>query len=142
MKDRVLDTLKLIGICIAFIAFFAFLAASCEDKEDRAERYAAQEELREQIWDEAFQEGFESGVESGYESGYDAGYDKGYETALGQHSESGFRQAPSSDDFPVYISSSFTMHKKSNCSGMKNYIEMPYSVASQYYSKKCGNCFK
>lgn len=46
------------------------------------------------------------------------------------------------DDFTVYVSNSGTMHKKANCSGMKNYTEMPYSVASQYYDKKCSKCFK
>ena len=46
------------------------------------------------------------------------------------------------DDFSVYVSNSGTMHKKSNCSGMKHYTEMPYSVASQYYDKKCSKCFK
>jgi hypothetical protein len=50
--------------------------------------------------------------------------------------------APASEDFTVYVSNSGTMHKKSNCSGMKNYTEMPYSVASQYYDKKCSKCFK
>ena len=156
MKDRFLDTLKMIGICIAVIAFFTFLAASCEDKEGRAEREAAEEELHEQIWDEAYQRG--------YEDGFDAGYDNGYYSALEENSRSmpEFTPAPtvrpvstpsptsspqpssspSSDDFTVYISNSGTMHKKSNCSGMTHYTEMPYSVASQYYTKKCSKCFK
>ena len=34
------------------------------------------------------------------------------------------------------------MHNISSCSGMKNYIEMPYSVAKDYFTKKCGTCFK
>ena len=124
MKQRFLDTLKMIGVCVAVIAFFSFLAASCEDTEDRAEREAAMEELRDQVWDEAYR--------CGYDDGYDAAaYDLSY--AEGSRS---------SDDFPVYISSSFTMHKKSTCSGMKNYIEMPYSIASQYFTKTCGTCFK
>lgn len=49
-------------------------------------------------------------------------------------------QAP--DDFTVYVSRSGTMHLKENCSGMTHSTPMPYSVASQYYDKKCGNCFK
>lgn len=50
--------------------------------------------------------------------------------------------APASEDFTVYVSNSGTMHKKSNCSGMKYYTEMPYSVAKEYYTKKCSKCFK
>lgn len=49
---------------------------------------------------------------------------------------------PSTDDFTIYISNSGTMHKKSNCSGMKHYTEMPYSIAKDYYTKKCSKCFK
>ena len=50
--------------------------------------------------------------------------------------------APAEDDFHVYISNSRTMHKKANCSGMKDSTEMPYSVAKLYFTKKCGTCFK
>ena len=102
MKDRVLDSLKLIGICIAVIAFFTFLAASCEDKEDRAEREAAEEELHEQIRAEedlheqiraeAYHEGFGDGVSEAYAGNafivddhylkiYDEGYSDGYSDA-------------------------------------------------------------
>ena len=55
------------------------------------------------------------------------------------------RSAPTSapaDDFPVYVSRNGVMHKKSNCSGMVHYTEMPYSVAKDYYTKKCSKCFK
>ena len=47
-----------------------------------------------------------------------------------------------SDDFTVYVSRSGTMHLKENCSGMTHSTAMPYSVASQYYDKRCSNCFK
>ena len=50
--------------------------------------------------------------------------------------------APTSDDFTVYVSSSGTMHLKEDCSGMKHSTAMPYSVASQYYDKRCKHCFK
>ena len=46
------------------------------------------------------------------------------------------------DDFPVYVSRNGVMHKRSNCSGMVHYTEMPYSVAKDYYTKKCSKCFK
>lgn len=55
------------------------------------------------------------------------------------------RSAPTNapaDDFPVYVSRNGVMHKKSNCSGMVHYTEMPYSVAKEYYTKKCSKCFK
>lgn len=58
MKQRFLDTLKMIGVCVAVIALFSFLAASCEDEEDRAERETAMEDLREEIWDEGYHEGY------------------------------------------------------------------------------------
>ena len=83
-----------------------------------------------------------------YERGFAAGYAAGYAAAP---VETTVRAIPTTDpttdtttagDFNVYISSSFTMHKKSTCSGMKNYITMPYSVAKDYFTKKCGTCFK
>ena len=92
---------------------------------------------------------------------YDRGYADGYAAALAEVSREMPEISPTpvlsptavprqastpsplpSDDFTVYISSSFTMHKKSGCSGMKNYIAMPYSVAKDYVTKKCGTCFK
>lgn len=88
----------------------------------------------------------------GYEEGYAAGYDAGYKAALETRVMPEITEAPtvqpsatmppSSDDFPVYISNSRTMHKKANCSGMKDSTEMPYSVAKLYFTKKCGTCFK
>lgn len=84
-----------------------------------------------------------------YEEGYAAGYDAGYKAALESRAIPEITAAPTprstttpSGDFNVYISSSFTMHKKSSCSGMKNYITMPYSIAKDYFTKKCGTCFK
>lgn len=100
-----------------------------------------------------------------YDSGYSDGYAAGYEAALAElESRAGPEitpaptstplytppprftvaptAAPASDDFTVYVSRSGTIHKKSNCSGMKHYTEMPYSVASQYYTAKCSKCFK
>lgn len=92
----------------------------------------------------------------GYEKGYAAGYDAGYKAALETRAmpevsaETTPRltaspsptAAPASDDFTVYISRSFTMHKTSTCSGMTESIGMPYSVAREYFDKKCKNCFK
>ena len=88
-----------------------------------------------------------------YEEGYSAGYDAGYKAALETRTMPDITSAQTaratsqptttpSEDFKVYISSSFTMHKKSTCSGMKNYIAMPYSIAKDYFTKKCGTCFK
>lgn len=84
-----------------------------------------------------------------YEEWYAAGYDAGYKAALESRAIPEITAAPTprstttpSGDFNVYISSSFTMHKKSSCSGMKNYITMPYSIAKDYFTKKCGTCFK
>lgn len=170
MKQRFLDTLKMIGVCMAVIFFFAFLVHSCDDDEDSLADY---EELREQVWDEAYHEGFGDGVSEAYagnafvvdehylkvyDEGYSDGYSAGYSAALDEYARSAPdptpsptvrpastpqpTTAPSADDFTVYVSNSGTMHKKSNCSGMKHYTEMPYSVASQYYTKKCSNCFK
>ena len=87
---------------------------------------------------------------------YARGYSEGYAAGLAAASDSLALPAesaapasapsptptPAADDFTVYVSRSGTMHKKPNCSGMTHYSEMPYSVASQYYDKKCGNCFK
>lgn len=87
---------------------------------------------------------------------YARGYAEGYAAGLAAASDSRALPAesaapasspsptasPAADDFTVYVSRSGTMHKKPNCSGMTHYSEMPYSVASQYYDKKCGNCFK
>lgn len=88
---------------------------------------------------------------------YERGYADGYAAAMSELSRTMPEITPAptaratatpkpttapSGDFKVYISSSFTMHKKSSCSGMKNYIEMPYSVAKDYFTKKCGTCFK
>ena len=108
----------------------------------------------------------------GYEEGYAAGYDAGYKAALETRAAPDVMPAPTdapaptprptptpkptakptpaptpaptqaSDDFTVYVSSSGTMHKKENCSGMTHSTPMPYSVASQYYEKKCSKCFK
>lgn len=99
----------------------------------------------------------------GYENWYNAGYQDGYNAAM---EELNSRTMPTStpkpssklsslltptstpaptqasDDFTVYVSRSGTMHLKENCSGMTHSTAMPYSVASQYYDKKCGNCFK
>lgn len=97
--------------------------------------------------------------EDRYRQGYDAGYADGYRKAqeeFGMDSRANLGAAlitprPSSspksstapaDDFTVYVSRSGTMHLKENCSGMTHSTAMPYSVASQYYDKKCGNCFK
>lgn len=86
---------------------------------------------------------------------YDRGYADGYAAAMSEYSRATPDVTPAptarvtpqptttpSGDFKVYISSSFTMHKKSTCSGMKNYIAMPYSIAKDYFTKKCGTCFK
>lgn len=97
----------------------------------------------------------------GYENWYNAGYQDGYNAAMEElNSRTAPTDAPAptlrptptpkptanptqaSDDFTVYVSRSGTMHLKENCSGMKHYTEMPYSVASQYYEKKCSKCFK
>ena len=107
----------------------------------------------------------------GYENWYNAGYQDGYNAAIEELSSRAVptpsptstprptstpkptskptpaptpapTQAPASDDFTVYVSRSGTMHLKENCSGMTHSTAMPYSVASQYYDKKCGNCFK
>jgi len=95
----------------------------------------------------------------GYENWYNAGYQDGYNAAM---EELNSRTMPTptpkptakptpaptpaptqpSDDFTVYVSRSGTMHLKESCSGMTHSTAMPYSVASQYYDKKCGNCFK
>ena len=87
----------------------------------------------------------------GYENWYNAGYQDGYNAAM---EELNSRTMPTPtpkptakptqafDDFTVYVSRSGTMHLKENCSGMTHSTAMPYSVASQYYDKKCGNCFK
>lgn len=132
MKQRILDTLKMMGVCFAVIVFFAFLAASCEDKEDRAERSVALEEMREQIWDEAYQ--------AGYEDGYDAAC---YDLSV--------RSLPiidlvspqsSAEDITVYVSRSFLIHKKSNCSGMKVYTEMTLAQAESFGYEKCKKCWK
>lgn len=100
-----------------------------------------------------------------YKDGYDAGFADGYKLAMEElNSRTVPTDAPAptprptptpkptakptpaptqaSDDFTVYVSSSGTMHKKENCSGMKHSTPMPYSVASQYYEKKCSKCFK
>lgn len=95
-----------------------------------------------------------------YKRGYDAGYMDGYRIAMEEQAVNvSTRVLPeitpsvptprptatptvAPDDFSVYVSNSGTMHKKPNCSGMKHYTEMPYSVASQYYDKKCSKCFK
>lgn len=101
----------------------------------------------------------------GYENWYNAGYQDGYNAAMEElNSRTAPTDAPTStprptstpkptakptpaptqasDDFTVYVSRSGTMHLKENCSGMTHSTAMPYSVASQYYDKKCGNCFK
>lgn len=97
----------------------------------------------------------------GYENWYNAGYQDGYNAAMEElNSRTAPTDAPAptlrptptpmptakptqaSDDFTVYVSRSGTMHLKENCSGMTHSTAMPYSVASQYYDKKCGNCFK
>lgn len=112
------------------------------------------------------------GYEEGYSAGYDAGYKAALETRAVPDVMPAPTDAPissprptstpkpsskptpvptpaptpaptqASDDFTVYVSRSGTMHLKENCSGMTHSTAMPYSVASQYYDKKCGNCFK
>ena len=80
-----------------------------------------------------------------YKDGYDAGFADGYRLAMEElNSRTAPTDAPTQapDDFTVYVSSSGTMHKKENCSGMTHSTPMPYSVASQYYEKKCSKCFK
>ena len=92
-----------------------------------------------------------------YKDGYDAGFADGYKLAMEElNSRTAPTDAPAptprptptpaptqaSDDFTVYVSRSGTMHLKENCSGMTHSTAMPYSVASQYYDKKCGTCFK
>lgn len=108
--------------------------------------------------------------DNGYSKGFADGYAAGYEAAIGEvgnrlfpdeivedrstpepaHTEkptpspapaSASSTAPA-DDFPVYVSRNGVMHKRSNCSGMVHYTEMPYSVAKGYYTKKCSKCFK
>lgn len=90
----------------------------------------------------------------GYDAGYDNGYAHGYSAGLedGQYASRSMPVPEEADptpaksksftDFTVYVSRSGMMHKKSTCSGMKYYTEMPYSVASEYYSDKCSKCFK
>ena len=75
---------------------------------------------------------------------YERGYADGYAAAMSELSRAmpEITPAPTSDDFTVYVSSSGTMHLKEDCSGMKHSTAMPYSVASQYYDKRCKHCFK
>ena len=100
--------------------------------------------------------------DNGYSKGFADGYAAGYAAANEELGSRSFqeettedrslpdliqaeRSAPTNapaDDFPVYVSRNGVMHKKSNCSGMVHYTEMPYSVAKDYYTKKCSKCFK
>lgn len=100
--------------------------------------------------------------DNGYKKGFAEGYAAGYAAAIGELNNRSISDvmteehaiptsAPpekptpnitSANDFTVYISRNGVMHKKSNCSGMKYYTEMPYSVASEYYTQKCSKCFK
>ena len=106
--------------------------------------------------------------DNGYSKGFADGYAAGYAAAIGEVGNRSFpdeiiearsipepahtvEPAPSApspappapaDDFPVYVSRNGVMHKKSNCSGMVHYTEMPFSVAMEYYTKKCSKCFK
>lgn len=76
---------------------------------------------------------------------YERGYADGYAAAMSEYARTTPDTVPAAvtgADFTVYVSRSGTMHKKPDCSGMQYYTEMSYSVAEQYYSKKCSKCFK
>ena len=45
------------------------------------------------------------------------------------------------EDYTVYVSNSGKIHKRSNCSGIKNYTEMSYSTAKARGYKECKNCY-
>ncbi len=97
-----------------------------------------------------------------HSAGYASGYEDGYNAALDQNTRSFpvyepiettrvtvrptstpyATTVPASDDFTVYVSRNGIMHRKSSCSGMIYYAEMPYSVAKEYYTEKCSKCFK
>lgn len=123
-------------VLLPFLCFLVFCGCS----------YERTQETRQDAYDRGlesgYEEGYDDGYAAGYKIGYDEGYDRGYCDCEDDHGPVVSRSIPTSDDFTVYISASGTMHKKSNCSGMTNYTEMPYSVASQYYDKKCSKCFK
>ena len=97
--------------------------------------------------------------EGRYRQGYDAGYADGYRKAreefdkdsranLGaalitpQPSSSPKSSTAPADDITVYVSRSFKIHKKSNCSGMTVYSEMSLSQAESFGYEKCKKCWK
>ena len=88
--------------------------------------------MREQIWDEAYQ--------AGYEDGYDAAcYDLSARSLPIIDSVS---PQSSAEDITVYVSRSFLIHKKPDCSGMKVYTEMTLSQAESFGYEKCKKCWK
>ena len=79
---------------------------------------------KDEIRNAGFEEGHEKGYEEGYNQGYSDGIYDGYADAYWDGYSDGY------DD--------------GYRDGMigENYIAMPYSIAKDYFTKKCGTCFK
>ena len=90
MKERILDTLKMIGVVFGCILLFFIFVASVSDDDPDEDYYEAIERTRSETWVEAYHEGFDDGVaeaqdgnafvvDENYLRGYDVGYYDGYQ---------------------------------------------------------------
>ena len=148
--------------CIAICILALFLLSGCVTQELLSEHDLEVEEAFDRGYRDGYDDGYDDGLESGIEKGseqsyaefYDEGYRDGYRDGLASAvpSESVTRSSVSGSssalirglpgDTIVYVSDrSHTIHRKANCSGMKNYFELTLADADSRGYSYCSKCW-